>query len=83
MTAAGTPRAKRKSASSYEVGIAAQRKKRDAAKLRLQKAKEKEIKRFIGIAEKSGVYDYTITDDEIREVFDELVEKKSRQKETP
>lgn len=81
--AATKPRSKRKSASSYETDIAAQREKRAAAKIRLQKAKEKEVKRFIRIANGTGVFDFKITDEEIREVFDELVEKKSFQKETP
>lgn len=73
----------KKSASSYEKDIAAHREKSAVAKAKLQKAKEKEIKRFLRIANASGVFDYKITDDEIREVFDELVEKKHFRKETP
>ena len=66
----------RRSASSYETDIANQRIKVGVAKDRLKKAEEKEMRRFLKIAKSVGVMDYPITDDEIREVFAELKEKK-------
>jgi len=76
MAATHKRRAKRKSVSSYEADIAIWRKKKASAALRLQKAKEKEIKRIIAIANESGIFNYAITDDEIRAVFSELSRKK-------
>jgi len=69
----------RRSATSYQKSIAQQRTKREAAKLRLAKAKEKEIRRFIKIAQTAGLFEYEYTNQEIGEVFDELVGKKSQQ----
>ena len=66
----------RKSASSYEIDIANQRIKVGVAKDRLEKAEEKEIRRYLKIAKSVGVMHYPITNDEIREVFAELKEKK-------
>jgi len=42
----------------------------------LKKAEEKEISRYLKIAKSVGIMDYPITDEEIREVFIELKEKK-------
>lgn len=66
----------RKSASSYEIDIANQRIKVGVAKDRLEKAEEKEIRRYLKIAKSVGVMHYPITNEEIREVFAELKEKK-------
>ncbi len=67
----------RRSASSYEAEIAAQRTKVNVAKQRLKKAEEKEMRRYLKIAQSVGIMDYPITDEEIREVFSELMAKKS------
>jgi len=75
---AAKKRVARKTASSYETDIAAQRLRTGAAKERLKKAREKEMRRYLKIAKSVGIMDYQITDDEIREVFGKLVAKKSQ-----
>jgi len=75
---ASKKKVRRKSASSHETEIGNQRIKAGLAKDRLKRAQDKEIRRYLKIAESTGVMHYQVTDDEIREVFGELVAKKSQ-----
>ena len=73
-----TDATKQRTASSYEPALAKKRTQAKALKQRLHKAQEKEAKRYLKIAKSVGLLDYTVTDDEIREVFGELLAKKSQ-----
>ena len=67
-----------RNASRYEKDIATQRQKLALNKQRLEKAENKEVRRWIKLAKSMDLLDYPLTDDDLKEAFSELAVKKQQ-----